>query len=127
MRMRTATLPLPGATVHLGWAQWAALFGVLLALALVLDITWPQNPFRSWYWQQMVGPREEERYGFHSRLAHDGYCIEIAEVSAAGAFDHAGIKPGWVPWTKGCIPSNVAQGFFSRLRNQSRGELALTF
>ena len=115
--------------ITLGWKQWTALVGLLGGALAVVNIAIPGNPLRIWYWMNVVGARQQARYGFTVRLdVNRPYCMEMTHVEPGGAFDLAGVKAGWAMTSWSCLGFHVAEGFFASLRDAEGGtNLRLVF
>ena len=105
----------------LQWSAWAVLMCSLGAILVVTDIVLPSNPVRALYWVNIVGKQQEERFGFRARYSDDLWCIEIAEVLPGGAFERAGVQPGWVPRAESCLGYSPAEVFYSGLTSLRPG------
>ena len=112
-----------------GWKQWIAFVGLLGGVLIVVYVAVPDNPIRVWYWLNVVGPKQEARYGFKVRLGENQhYCMEVSQVESGGAFDLAGVKEGWAISEQSCLGFHVSELFFSELRGaKGQSTLRLVF
>jgi hypothetical protein len=105
-----------------GWKQKVAFVGLLGGIVAVMYIANPSNPVRVWYWMNVVGPKQEVRYGFKARLAENQpYCVEVSHVERGGAFDQAGVREGWVFSTPNCFGVHTSEIAFGSLRAARSG------
>ena len=112
----------PRGVATLGWKQWIALVGLLGGVLILVYIAIPDNPIRVWYWMNLVGPKQEVRFGFKARIDERArYCMEIGKVVPGGAFDQAGVRVGWVPVGRSCLGFHVSELFFAALRETKDG------
>ena len=76
------------------WGVYMATLGLFAGIVTALILGVPDNPLRAWIWMRVIARSQETRYGFHAQLATP-LCVEVDKVEPNGAFDVAGIKPGW--------------------------------
>jgi len=99
------------------WKQWLILVFVLIALAMIFLLGFPQlfDSYYEAYFVDAYGPRLEKQLGFRLKYGSDAFYISA--VDKGGVFDRARIKTGFIPVGY----RGRASGFYSDLE-EARGK-----
>ena len=100
---------------------------VLAALLAIVTFLLVPAPLHTWYYIRFVGPLQQERFGFTASYPTGYDCLEISSVTPGGAFDRAGIRPGFAPALHTSFGLSQAELLFLNLRNAKSGALRLEF
>jgi hypothetical protein len=117
--------PAHGRLITVGWRQWSAVILLFAGLVTVLNFMLPDNSLRVWYWTRVVAPSQEARYGFRFQPGHCG--LEVTSVEPQGAFDRAGVKPGWIVFQQSCWGMSSTEVLIQQLRDEDHPETWVTF
>lgn len=113
--------------IRLGAGHFLLLVSILVVVAFATVVVLPDNPIRNGYWWYVVRPNVEARFGFEAVMHEDSGCIEVARITAGGAFDKAGVKIGYAPWHQSCFGFSPTEGFINGLAEFTGGERSFAF